>query len=737
MTQSDDNQPITKVRWPLLTHFVKFALRVIFKLLYRVEVKGIDNYHNAGTPLLIVANHVSFLDPVLLGAYLPLTPTYAINTRIAQKPLIKFACTMLANVFEMDPTSPLSSKALIKYLKQGHRAIIFPEGRISTTGTLMKIYDGTGMIAEKSGAMVLPVRVDGAQYTPFAKCSDHFRKRWFPKITLTVLPARKIIPPDEITGSRERREASSQILADLMAEMMFKTSHYRQNIFSALLEAQQVHGGKAIIIEDIKREPLCYDHFIARSLIVGDRLSAITENSETIGVLLPNTTAHACTLFGLFANNRIPAILNTSVGINALMSACEIATLKKVVTSKQFIEAADLDDLVSALSEKVQIVYLEELCATINRKDKLRALLKSKTARRWHTPKSISPDDPAVILFTSGSEGTPKGVVLSHANLLANREQISTCCDFSGQDIVLNALPMFHSFGLTAGTLLPILYGMKVFLYPSPLHYKIVPEFAYESAATIFFGTNTFLRGYAKHAHPYDFNAVRYVFAGAEKLQQETRDTWMDKFGIRIFEGYGATETAPALSLNTPMYHQAGSVGRLLPGISYQLETVEGIENGKRLHVAGPNIMLGYRLIDDPETLVPPESMFGKNWYDTGDIISIDENGFLHILGRAKRFAKIGGEMVSLAVTEQLATKTWPDATHAAVSVPDDIKGERIVLITSQVNATRSELSKQAHGISELNLPKQIISSDQIPLLASGKIDYTSVCILVSDHLDT
>ncbi|HFD13492.1 MAG TPA: acyl-[ACP]--phospholipid O-acyltransferase [Crenotrichaceae bacterium] len=716
---------------------VKVCLRFVFKILYRVEVKGLEHYHQAGTPLIIVANHVSFLDPVLLGAFLPLTPTYAINSRIAQVPFIKFACTLLANVFEMDPTSPLSSKALIKYLKQGHRAIIFPEGRISTTGNLMKIYDGTGMIAEKSGAMVLPVRVDGAQYTPFAKCGDHFRKRWFPKITLTVLPAQKIMPPDDITSSRERREASSQLLGDLMADMMFETSHYRQDIFSALLEARQIHGGKSSIIEDIKREPLNYDHFIARSLLVGNLLSGLTEKNETIGVLLPNSTAHACVLFGLFANQRVPAILNISVGINALLSACEIAMLNIVVTSKQFIEAADLQGLITAMAEKVHVVYLEELCADITHKDKLKALWIGKTAKYTHAKKTILPDDPAVILFTSGSEGTPKGVVLSHANLLANREQISTCCDFSGQDIVLNALPMFHSFGLTAGTLLPILYGMKVFLYPSPLHYKIVPEYAYESAATIFFGTNTFLRGYAKHAHPYDFNAVRYVFAGAEKLQQETRDTWMNKFGIRVFEGYGATETSPALSLNTPMHHQAGSVGRLLPGISYQLETVEGIEEGKRLHVAGPNIMLGYRLHDNPQILVPPKSMFGKGWYDTGDIVSIDEYGFLHILGRAKRFAKIGGEMVSLAVTEQLATKTWPDAVHAAVSVPDAAKGERIILITTQSDATRNQLCKNAAGVCELNLPKLIISSDHIPLLASGKIDYSGVSILVSEHTDT
>ena len=211
----------------------------------------------------------------------------------------------------------------------------------------------------------------------------------------------------------------------------------------------------------------------------------------------------------------------------------------------------------------------------------------------------------------------------------------------------------------------------------------------------------------------------------------------MDKFGIRIFEGYGATETAPALSLNTPMYHQSGSVGRLLPGIQYQLETVEGIANGQRLHVAGPNIMLGYRLHDNPDRLVPPTSIFGDGWYDTGDIVSIDENGFLHILGRAKRFAKIGGEMVSLTVTEQLATSTWPDAIHAAVNLPDAAKGECIVLMTTRLDAKRAELTSSAKGYSELNIPKHVITTEEVPLLASGKVDYPAVLQLAAQKLNS
>ncbi len=342
---------------------------------------------------------------------------------------------------------------------------------------------------------------------------------------------------------------------------------------------------------------------------------------------------------------------------------------------------------------------------------------------------------PAVVLFTSGSEGLPKGVVLSHSNLLANRAQLAARVDFSAQDIILNILPLFHSFGLTAGMLLPLLSGMRAFLYPSPLRYRVVPEISYEINATILFGTNTFLSGYAKHAHPYDFYSIRYVFAGAEKLQEDTRQVWSTKFGIRIFEGYGATETSPVLAANTPMDNQAGAVGRLLPGISYQLEPVPGVKTGAKLHVSGPNIMLGYLLSEKPGELAPPASKFGEGWYDTGDIVDVDESGFVTIQGRAKRFAKVGGEMVSLAAAEDFAVCVWPQGQHAVVAVPDPKKGEQLVLVTDVAGANRKELLENAQGIGEINLPKQIIAIDVIPLMGSGKIDYPAVTELVIKSL--
>jgi acyl-[acyl-carrier-protein]-phospholipid O-acyltransferase/long-chain-fatty-acid--[acyl-carrier-protein] ligase len=330
------------------------------------------------------------------------------------------------------------------------------------------------------------------------------------------------------------------------------------------------------------------------------------------------------------------------------------------------------------------------------------------------------------VLFTSGSEGTPKGVVLSHANLLANVEQAASRFDFSCRDTVLNALPMFHSFGLTAGTLLPVLSGMKVFLYPSPLHYHIVPELAYQINATVLFGTNTFLNGYARHAHPYDFYSLRYVIAGAEKLQPTTWKLWAEKFGVRIFEGYGATETSPVLSVNTPLENRLGSVGRLLPGIQYSLEPVAGIAEGGRLQVRGPNVMLGYLFADRPGSIQPPQTHLGKGWYDTGDMVRVDTGGYLWILGRAKRFAKVGGEMVSLATVEHLVGNLWPDHLHAAVSLPDPVRGEQVILLSEYPSAERQAIVKEAQkeGLSELHIPRRIFIVETLPVLGSGKVNY-------------
>ncbi len=418
-------------------------------------------------------------------------------------------------------------------------------------------------------------------------------------------------------------------------------------------------------------------------------------------------------------------MLNFSTGIKNMLSCCQAAQIQKVYTSKEFVEKANLQETVQAMqSAGVTVCYLEDVKRHINIGGKLLAVIASYMPRRYYklVRGNVTAQDPAVVLFTSGSEGTPKGVVLTHQNIQANRLQLQSVLDFGIKDKVFNAMPIFHSFGLTGGTLLPLLSGVPVFFYPSPLHYRIVPDLIYDTNSTIMFGTDTFLNGYAKMAHPYDFYSVRLAVVGAEKLKEDTIKKYYDLFGLRILEGYGATETSPVLSVNTPMYFKRGSVGRLLPGIEYKLETIPGVENGGRLLVKGQNIMAGYLRAEKPGQLEPPQD----GWYDTGDIVSVDEHGFVQILGRAKRFAKIAGEMISLTAVESALAAMWPNQTHAVVNLPDDKKGEQLILFTTQKEAERGAVLTgfKSAGLSELAVPKTICILDEIPLMGTGKVDY-------------
>jgi acyl-[acyl-carrier-protein]-phospholipid O-acyltransferase/long-chain-fatty-acid--[acyl-carrier-protein] ligase len=712
---------------------LKENLRWLVRLMYRVEVKGFENYHKAGERVLIVANHTSFLDPFLMWLFFPDDITFAINTQIFKRwwiqPFLKFS-----QVFPMDPTHPMSLKNLIHHLQTDTKTVIFPEGRITVTGGLMKIYDGTGMVADKSEAAILPVRINGGQYTHFSRLHKVVRLRLFPKITITILPHTRIDAPNDLRG-KLRRKFSGHILTDIMTEMMFATSNYRQTIFAGLLEARRINGGKHLVANDMERKPLSYDVLVARTFAIGNALAKITSPDENVGIFLPNSTKTLCVVLGLQLHSRVPAMMNYSIGSAGMVSACQIATVNTLLTSRRFVEAGRFENEIITLGSHVKLVYLEDLAENITGFHKIIAYIQAKTAGFWYPEKAVNPDHPAVVLFTSGSEGSPKGVVLSHSNIVANHKQICARISFNPQDVVLNFLPMFHSFGFTVGTLLPVLNGMAVFFYPTPLHYTVIPEMAYETNATILFGTNTFLAAYGKKAHPYDFYKMRYVVAGAEKLQESTRALWADKFGIRIMEGYGATETAPVTAVNTPMDYKSGTVGRFMPDMGYELEAIPGISDAGQLHVNGPNIMLGYLLHDNPGVLVPPASRYGKGWYDTGDIVHVDEDGFISIRGRSKRFAKVSGEMVSLTAVEQLAAHAWPMAMHAAISIPDSKKGEQVLLLTTQHKATISRLLDASPGVAPILLPKKIMIVEAIPVLATGKINYPAITELVISQL--
>lgn len=704
---------------------VAYLARLLFGLLYRVEVTGLEHFHEAGRRAVIVANHTSMLDGPLLSAYLPERCAFAINTHMAQRWWVKPAF-QLFDLMPIDPTNPMALRALVAAVKHGKKVVIFPEGRLTVTGTLMKVYEGPGSIAHLSGAKVLPVRIDGAQYSPFSRMRGKLRMRWFPKITLTFLPPVKFDAPAELKGTALRDYLANR-LYDVMTDMIFASSPIDQTLFASLLDARATHGGDHQIVEDIQRNPLTYNRIVMGAFILGRKLAEATPGEKTIGVLLPNAGATLVTFFGLQAFGRIPAMLNFSTGAVNMAAACAAAQVSTIVTSRKFVEAGNLDADIKLLSEKCRILYLEDIRAKVGIADKLYGLfarLMPLTALRmakWNPDANA----PAAILFTSGSEGVPKGVVLSHRNIQANRFQAFARIDFTAHDVVFNALPMFHAFGLTGGTLLPVLSGVHTFLYPSPLHYKVIPELCYDTNASILFGTDTFLMGYARNGHPYDFYNVRFVVAGAERVKPETRDIWMEKFGKRILEGYGATECSPVLAVNTPMHFKTGTVGRLLDRIEYRLDPVEGIAEGGRLVVKGPNIMLGYLRADTPGVIEPPKD----GWYDTGDIVSIDLLGFVTIHGRAKRFAKIAGEMVSLALVEAKIHAAFPDVPAAVVATPDAKKGEQLVLFTTDAALDRNAVMQKlkAASISELMIPKTVILLETIPVLGSGKVDYVTL----------
>jgi acyl-[acyl-carrier-protein]-phospholipid O-acyltransferase/long-chain-fatty-acid--[acyl-carrier-protein] ligase len=460
--------------------------------------------------------------------------------------------------------------------------------------------------------------------------------------------------------------------------------------------------------------------------VLGRKLMPLAAGGRAVGVMLPNANGAVVTIIGLMSARRVPAMINFTAGAANILAACKAAEVATIVTSRAFIEKGKLGALVAAIESTVRIVYLEDIRATVTVIDKLRGLLQAKTPLV-----AARADDWAAILFTSGSEGVPKGVVLSHRNMLANAAQAAARIDFGRQDKVFNVLPVFHSFGLTVGVILPLVSGVRIYLYPSPLHYRTVPELIYGVNATIMFGTDTFLTGYARAAHPYDFRSLRYILAGAEPVKESTRRTYAEKFGLRILEGYGVTETAPVLALNTPMFNRFGTVGRLLPGMEARLEPVPSIEEGGRLYVRGPNVMLGYLRAENPGVLEPPP----EGWHDTGDIVTIDAQGFITIKGRAKRFAKIGGEMVSLAAVEALAAELWPDALSAVAAVPDLRKGEKLILVTQKRGATRGDFQAfaKAKGAAELMVPAEVVVVDQVPVLGSGKVDHVGVAKLVRE----
>lgn len=717
-----------------MTWLIKQLAKAWFAWYNKIRVTGIEHAIDAQTgekPVLIIANHLSLLDGLLIELFVPGKTTFMVDKNHLQKSWVKFFLRF-TRYEAVDMASPLSIKHLIDHLKKGEQCAIFPEGRITTTGSLMKIYEGAALVAEKAGATILPVQITGAQYSKWSMLDGtngaYVQRKSRAPIGIHILAAREIHSPADISRHDKHAHLKSS-LERMMRDMAFEASFTPKSLHRALVESAEEFDAKAVCVEDIRGGAISRKKLLLATRVLGGKLDKMLKGEYRVGLMLPNVAGMPATFFSLQAYGYVPAMINFTAGVGPVLSACETAELKTIITSKAFVEALSLEKLCEALEAKHRVIYLEDVRAKLNLFDKLGGLFGNSARAKGMT---TDPESEAVVLFTSGSEGAPKGVVLSHANILANVEQCTALFAPLPNEQVFNALPTFHSFGMTAGMIWPILKGARVFMYPSPLHYAEIPELIYQTNTRIFFATDTFFNGYGRKANPYDFQSLRVMAAGAEKLRTETRRLYADKFGKPLFEGYGVTETSPVLAVNIPQAFKHGTVGQFVPGIEWRLEPVEGIAEGGRLWVKGPNVMKGYLLADQPGVLVSPN----EGWHDTGDIVSVDVEGYVRILGRAKRFAKIGGEMVSLTAVESYISELNPDGHHVVVSVPDERKGEQLILVTNDQNLSKASLLEAARTaqVSDLMIPKTVILIEEVPVLGTGKTNYPEVQKIAERH---
>ncbi len=711
----------------------KAAFRGLFRVMYGAKIHGLENFKGLeGKPTLIVANHVNYMDSMLLGAMLPNSPAFAIKTETynewSKKLFGKFLFSII-DVFPIDPANPRAIRDMTKLAKAGQPVMIFPEGRLTRTGTIMQIFDGAAAIADNADAHIVPVHLDGFEFLPYGEpqTTNHPR-RWFPKLTLTVQEPRKLDLPDGLKR-KELKKQRSQQLQDIMYELPLAAVKKSDTLISQLHKAAENFGMDREILDDPEETGMTYKDLLTGAYALGAQMDKTTEQGEMVGFLLPNSRGAAAAFWALQAYGRVPAMLNPKAGAAVTLSCTETACLKTIITSKRFVKMADLEkDIEMLKSSGREIVYLEDLREKIGPFSKVAARMKAKNSliRPSHP---VTGEDPAVVLFTSGSEGVPKGVALSSKNILSNVAQVKSVTAFAPSDKVFNAMPLFHAFGLTGGLVIPMLSGMRSFQYPSPLDGKNIPKAVYHNDSTIMFGTDTFLNLYTRNAEAPDFSQLKMIFAGAERLKPETYDTYVNRFGVRPNQGYGMTEASPVVTINTATAHEKNTVGRFLPGIERRLEPVEGINQGKQLYIRGPNVMLGYLKHDKPGIIQKPEN----GWHDTGDIININPEGYVSIAGRAGRFAKIGGEMVALDAVEIIAKSASPkpEYEHGIVLQRNPEKGDTLALFTTDPALKREHLTKAAQEShkSILGLPKDpdIHFVPDIPKLSTGKMDYVAL----------
>lgn len=706
--------------------FRQALLYLPLKLIYRVDDEALRKARDVDTPVIYVISHQSRLEPALMLSLLPEHTLHILDDASARAHWLE-PWRELGRTIAFNAEHVFVSRRLVRVLRGKGRLAVYLPDTVEPDVKSFRLFRAVARIAMQADARIVPIFVSGARHLPFSLTpAERAPRQWFPRLKIIALAPMTMADLLQRAGFSQSTTANA--LFDRCAEARLAGTDLDRGVFYSLCDASSRYGASRPIVEDVVSGALSYRQLLTGARVLGKRFEALSGSGEAVGILLPNANGVVLSMLGLLSAGRVAAMINYTAGAANVASAVKTADIKTIVSSRAFIKKADLADVITAAEQAgARMIWLEDLRDSVSTLEKLAAAL------QWR--RALQPQDaskPAVILFTSGSEGTPKAVVLSHRNLVANAMQAEARITISPADKLFNVLPVFHSFGLTGGTILPLLTGVRLFLYPSPLHYKLIPDVARKIRPTIMFGTDTFLAAYARTAEDGDFSSLRFIVAGAEPVRAETRRVWRERFGAEIMEGFGLTEAAPVVAVNTATHSRDGTVGRLLPGMRMRLEEIEGVPEGGQLWLSGPNLMMGYMTADRPGELQPLEG-----WHDTGDIVSVDREGFITIRGRAKRFAKIAGEMVSLGAVEMLVQALWPEERHAAVAVPDKRRGERIVLVTTAGNADPETLrlyGKQA-GAAELMVPHDIIKVSEIPVLGSGKTDYVTARRMALDRL--
>ncbi len=716
----------------LPAHLLRIITKRFMKIFYTVEVEGMENFEKCKGGTLIIANHTSLIDGIVLSVTFGEKLAFAVNTDVTKKFWVKPFLRMI-KFFPVDNTNVMVVKSIIDEIKKGQKIVIFPEGRITTTGGLMKVYPGPAVIADKSNADILPICIEGTQYSDFSYYGAKTKTKHQRKIKLTVLPPRKLDVNRSLSDNRRRNIAITK-LYDIMCEMKFASNFADKTIFESLIDSLSLVGAGKEILEDIDRNPVELGSFLKEIFALAHKIKKQTEVKEYVGIISANTKDAIEAFFALSALDRIPAVLNyTETSENILFDIKNVG-IKTVYTTKFFVENYKLHELIKTLiGNGIKIIYVEDVKKSMTIFNKIYAYFVSKFPKTYYKNicRNFDINSPAAVLFTSAFKGKSKAVVLTHRNIQAQRAQLSAVMDFGVLDKFFNAMPIFSSLGFVAGTLLPLLRGIKVFIYHSPLHYKMVSELVYDTNSTVILGTDTFLNGYAQNANPYDFYSIRYVISGMEKLKEETVKIWEENFGKRIFEAYGTAETASTISINTPMYFKQYSVGRMLPSVECRLESTSAFVGASHLWVKGPNVSNYYI---ENEQLISTEN--NKNWFDTGDIVEIDRDGFVFMKGKSKRFTKVNGESISLTELEFRISNIWQDYKHALIAVVKNNKKE-IVLFTTKQNADLGELLNVAEEqkTEDFIIPDRVFIMEKLPITGTGSPDYVKLQEIYKDSL--